>query len=224
MAEPEVIVQADQRVVAVGKTGSGKSYLMRFLVQQLHRVMVLDPKATIDPKMWGLEWATQAHLRTLAKGKSAKILVRADSLEEWGIWLQHAWDIGKIVVYIDELYALVEFGQAKPPKILSRIYTQGREKEVGVWGATQRPSWVPMFTLSESDWFFAFRTQLQDDRARLAQLMGEEVMQPVPDKHGFWVYNTEWDSPYYVSQLQVTSPTPTIDAVEYAGESETPAA
>jgi len=212
MAEPEVIVQADQRVVAVGKTGSGKSFLMRFLVQQLHRAMVLDPKATIDPKVWGLEWANEKQLRQLHKGKSAKILVRADTLEEYGYWLQAAWDIGQIVVYIDELYALVEFGQSKPPKILSRIYTQGREKEVGVWGATQRPSWVPMFTLSESDWFFAFRTQLQDDRARLAQLMGEEVMNPIPDKHGFWVYNTEWDSPYYVSQLQVQTSNMQVDA------------
>jgi hypothetical protein len=54
--------------------------------------------------------------------------------------------------------------------------------------------------------------------------MGEEVMQPVPDKHGFWVYNTEWDSPYYVSQLQVSQPGPTIEAVEYESEKEPPAA
>jgi hypothetical protein len=218
MPEPEVIVEANQRVVAVGKTGSGKSFLMRFLVDQLHRVMVLDPKATIDPKIWRLEWANESKLRSLKKGKSERILVRAETLEEYSYWLQAAWDIGNIVIYIDELYALVEFGQSKPPKILSRIYTQGREKEVGVWGATQRPSWVPMFTLSESDWFFAFRTQLQDDRRRLAELMGEEVLQPIADKHGFWVYNTEWDSPYYVNQLQVDMPdnveTPDVKQVE----------
>jgi hypothetical protein len=178
--------------------------------------MVIDPKATIDPNVWKLEWATEAKLRSLARGKSERILVRADTLEEYGTWLQHAWDIGNLVVYIDELYALVEFGQSKPPKILSRIYTQGREKEVGVWGATQRPSWVPMFTLSESDWFFAFRTQLQDDRRRLAELMGEEVMQPIPDKHGFWVYNTEWDSPYYVNQLQVEKSVPEVVQDEVA--------
>lgn len=216
MAEPEVIVEANQRVVAVGKTGSGKSYLMRFLVNQLHRVMVLDPKATIDPKIWRLEFASERGLRDLKRGKSGRLLVRSDTLEDYANWLQSAWDIGNVVVYIDELYALVEFGQSKPPKILSRIYTQGREKEVGVWGATQRPSWVPMFTLSESDWFFAFRTQLQDDRRRLAELMGEEVLQPIPDKHGFWVYNTEWDSPYYVHQLQVSRSVPEVEQDEVA--------
>jgi energy-coupling factor transporter ATP-binding protein EcfA2 len=206
MSQPQVVIESGQRVVAVGKTGSGKSYLMRYLVKQLHRVMVLDPKSMIDPEQWNLDWASVRGVRDLGRGKNARLLVRGINLEDWAYWLQAAWDVGNVVVYIDELYALVDFGQGKPPRILSRLYTQGREKEVGVWGATQRPAWVPMFTLSESDWFFAFRTQLSEDRKRLAELMGEEVLEPVPDKHGFWEYNTEWDTPLYVPRLEVKVP------------------
>jgi len=211
---PHVLVESGQRVVAVGKTGSGKSYLMRYLVAQLHRVMVLDPKSMIDPKQWNLEWASERGVRDLGKGKDGRLLVRGANTDDWAYWLQSAWDVGNIVVYIDELYALVNFGQGKPPIILSRLYTQGREKDVGVWGSTQRPSWVPMFTLSESDWFFAFRTQLSEDRKRLAELMGEEVMEQVPDKHGFWEYSTDWDHAYYVPKLEISVPARerTIDA------------
>lgn len=203
---PQVLVESGQRVVAVGKTGSGKSFLMRYLVKQLHRVLVLDPKSMIDPVQWNLEWATVRGIRDLGRGKDGRLLVRGIGMDDWAYWLEAAWNVGNVVVYIDELYALVEFGQGKPPKILSRLYTQGREKEVGVWGSTQRPAWVPMFTLSESDWFFAFRTQLSEDRKRLAELMGEEVLEPVPDKHGFWEYNTEWDHSFYVPKLEIALP------------------
>jgi DNA helicase HerA-like ATPase len=208
---PDVIVESGQRVVAVGKTGSGKSFLMRFLVKQLRRCLVLDPKSMIDPVEWNLEWATQHGIRDLDRGKDVKLLVRGTDMQDWTYWLQAAWDVGNVVVYIDELYALVDFGQAKAPQILSRLYTQGRERLVGVWGATQRPSWVPMFTMSESDWFFMFRVQLGDDRKRLAELMGESVLEPVPDRHGFWEYNTEWDYPLYVPQLIVKAPEKQIE-------------
>jgi hypothetical protein len=207
----DVIVESGQRVVAVGKTGSGKSFLMRFLVKQLRRTIVLDPKSMIDPSEWNLEWASQHGIRDLDRGKDVKMLVRGSDMADWTYWLQAAWDVGNVVVYIDELYALVDFGQAKAPQILSRLYTQGRERLVGVWGSTQRPSWVPMFTMSESDWFFMFRVQLGDDRKRLAELMGESVLEPVPDKHGFWEYNTEWDYPLYVPQLLVKTPEKQIE-------------
>ena len=203
---PKVLIESGQRVVAVGKTGSGKSYLMRHLVSQLRRVMVLDPKSMINPDQWNLDWASIRGVRDLGKGKDARLLVRGVTTDDWAYWLDAAWNVGNVVVYIDELYALVDFGQGKPPRVLSRLYTQGREKLVGVWGATQRPAWVPMFTLSESDWFFAFRTQLSEDRKRLAELMGEEVLEQVPDKHGFWEYNTEWDHAFYVPRLEVKLP------------------
>lgn len=201
----EINIHSGQRIVAVGKTGSGKTFLMKYLTRSLKRLMVLDPKAMIDPAEWHLDWVSTGGLRDLQKGKDVRLLVRAYDTSEWNMYLQAAWESGNVVIYIDELYALVEFGRIAPPRILSQLYTQGRERIVGVWGATQRPAWVPLFTLSECDWFFAFRTQLQDDRKRLAELMGPEVLEPIPvsDKYGFWMYSIEWDTPVYVDQLQI---------------------
>jgi energy-coupling factor transporter ATP-binding protein EcfA2 len=202
---PRIEIEASQRIISVGKTGSGKTFLMKYLTRGLHRLMVLDPKSMIDPAEWHLNWADNSTARDLLKGKESRLLVRTYNHEDWSKWLQIAWEAENVVVYIDELYALVEFGRSAPPRILSQLYTQGREKSVGIWGATQRPAWVPMFTMSESDWYFAFRTQLQDDRKRLAELMGPEVLDPIPvaDRHGFWMYFIEWNNPFYVDQLRI---------------------
>ena len=201
----KIDIDSSQRLIAVGKTGSGKTFLMKYLTRGLNRLMVLDPKAMIDPAEWHLDWVDSGGLRDLMKGKDARLLVRTYDTQEWNVYLQAAWEASNTVVYIDELYALVEFGRVAPPKILSQLYTQGRERLVGVWGATQRPAWVPMFTLSECDWFFAFRTQLQDDRKRLAEMMGPEVLDPIPvsDPHGFWMYYMSWENPLYVDQLMI---------------------
>jgi len=198
-------IDSSERLIAVGKTGSGKTFLMKYLTRGLRRLIVLDPKAMINPAEWHLDWVSTGGLRDLQKGKDARLLVRAYDTAEWNGYLQAAWEATNTVVYIDELYALVEFGRIAPPRILSQLYTQGRERKVGVWGATQRPTWVPLFTLSECDWFFAFRTQLQDDRKRLAEMMGEEVLNPIPvsDPHGFWMYNVNWENPIYVDQLMI---------------------
>jgi hypothetical protein len=210
---PQILIKPEQRIITVGKTGSGKTFLMKYLTKTLGRLMVLDPKAMIRPEEWRLDWADGASLRDLARGKDVRMLVRSFDNAEWNMYLTAAWEAGNVVVYIDELYALVEFGRIAPPRILSQLYTQGRERLVGVWGATQRPAWVPLFTLSECDWFFAFRTQLQDDRKRLAELMGEEVLQPIPvqDRHGFWMYSIEWDHPFYVDQLRINGEKKPLD-------------
>lgn len=201
----KIDIESNERIIAVGKTGSGKTFLMKYLTKKLKRLMVLDPKAMIDPAEWRLDWVDGRGLRDLQNGKDARLLVRTYDSTEWAEFLTYAWNAGNLVVYIDELYALVDFGRSVPPRILSQLYTQGRERLVGMWGATQRPAWVPMFTLSESDWFFAFRTQLQDDRKRLAELMGPEVLDPIPveDPHGFWMYYAQWDNPIYVEQLMI---------------------
>jgi len=83
--------------------------------------------------------------------------------------------------------------------MLQAIYTRGRARGIGVWACTQRPRWVPLYTISESEHVFCFRLHLAEDRQRLAAYAGEQLLTVPQDQHGFWYYNPDLEDPIYVS-------------------------
>lgn len=186
-----------------GKTGSGKTYLARRLLAHAPRLVVLDPKGRLDD--WQCEDASRDTSRRLAAGDPVRVRYRVtgpdDDDDLWTRALTDAYEAGDVVVYIDELYGVVEPGQ-RAPGILSAAYTRGREYGVGVWAATQRPTWIPLFALSESDHYFVFRLTLAEDRKRLAAFMGTDVETPITDPHGFFYARAVDDAPAYFERLQ----------------------
>lgn len=192
------------RIIFVGKTGSGKTYLARMLVSQLDRVIVIDPKGSIKDKAdWGLdEWSPEVE-KDIMSGAAVRARYTTDpETDDYQAAYEEifrlAFQAKNIVVYIDELYGVIREG-GRGGKWLRNLYTQGRELNVGTWGATQRPSWVPLFCISECEFFWVFRLQLAKDRARMAEIMGEKVMIEIDrrDKYGFWFYSMDEIEPSY---------------------------
>jgi hypothetical protein len=174
----------------------------------------LDGKGTLSD--WGLQDWTSETRGALRKGKPARVRVTLpwgikEPLDFWNEILQESFFDGDLTIYIDEIYAIAE-PQKKPPEALWACYTRGRELGVGVWGVSQRPVWVPLFCLSEADWFFAFRLQLEEDRKKVAAFMGPQVLPPIQDKHGFFHMGAEDDDPIYIKRYvdkkQVENVTP----------------
>ncbi|MGH7745880.1 MAG: hypothetical protein ACREQ5_14035, partial [Candidatus Dormibacteria bacterium] len=46
---------------------------------------------------------------------------------------------------------------------------------VGVWASVQRPRWVPMISLTESDLRISFYLRSREDRSRMDSVMGDGV-------------------------------------------------
>lgn len=211
MSQPlKVSLRTDQRAAFVGKTGSGKTYLARAFTQPVRRLVVLDPKGTLSPELapeWNLEPWTQDNVRKLKRGDNIRLRVPAPLDENWAPYLQTVWDIGNILVYIDEVYGVVNPG-SKPPAELNALYTRGRERGIGVWASTQRPAWVPLIVLSESEWLFMMRLMLDKDRARMAEIMGAKVLNGIPprDNYGYWFFNASWNEALYSSGLKLRMP------------------
>ena len=117
-------------------------------------------------------------------------------------WTRYLWAVYKarnVTLYIDETYSVVQHGGMNPA--LNALVTRGRELNIGVYFATQRPAWIPLALLSEADWFVQFRLQLEKDRKRMVELCGPEVLENPVDRYGFYLYHTDWNKPIYYNKL-----------------------
>jgi DNA helicase HerA-like ATPase len=67
------------------------------------------------------------------------------------------------------------------------LAVQGRASKVGLWYGTQRPSGVPLYTLSEANHTFVFRLRVDDDQKRMNAATGVKIdWQELKRKHSFF--------------------------------------
>lgn len=198
---PPIIVKDNQRVAYIGKTGSGKTTLARFVTAPLPRLIVLDGKGSLGGSDWNLS-QSRATKRSLERGDNGRLRVTGVTWSDWQPSLDMAWSIGNVVVYIDEMLLVAP---SKPPVQLARLYQIGREKGIGVQASTQRPRNVPAIMLSEAEWIFLFRVSRADDRKAVSDFGDEnEVMRrPIHDEHGFYAFNAQWRAPVYYKRFSV---------------------
>lgn len=194
-------IKSNDRIFFTGKTGSGKTTAAKFISQKLNRLIVFDPKVRLSD--WNLDDASDKKLREFYNGESARLRLTPPIEEQEKFWLEHLekiFNAGDCTLYIDETYLIVPPGQRAAP-ILSAIWTQGREKNIGAWASAQRPTWTPLFMISEAEHYFMFRLNMRDDRRRMAEFMGEQVDQIIKDKHGFFYMQAESDQPIYYKDI-----------------------
>lgn len=211
MAEslPVIELNTSDRGIVVGQTGSGKSIFMRELLAPLTRLAVVAPSGTlhgddIEDSEWNLKpWGKRTAI-ALKRGKPFRTLIEEPAGRNWNPTFERLRKAGDLVIYIDEIFAVVPPRRPIPTE-LHAIYTRGRKSGIGSWSATQRPSWVPLEILSEAQWYVCFRLMMDEDRRRMAGLMGMEVMTGIRegDPYGFWIYHVSWDSPRYVPGIEI---------------------
>lgn len=207
MTEIDLAVKSNQRAFIAGKTGSGKTFFARYLLQSAKRLVVLDPKGMLtreeDPG-WNLtDWSAKGR-KLLMSGEPCRLRVPYPQDGDWSSFVKDVFEARNVTLYIDEMYGVVSPGKTPPVlEWLVACWTRGRQLGVGVIVATQRPMWVPLFAMSEADWFFIFRLSLEEDRKRLASFMGPSAMYPIPDEFGYLSYSVRWPAPIYTPQLNV---------------------
>lgn len=200
MARKTVKIEANQRALFVGKTGSGKTYMAEYVTQDIARLICLDPKPSL--KKWDdLETVTRTDhpsIRALLRGENRRIRVPdiGKGMPYWLEWLDLVWRMGHVTCYTDEINLIV------PPKknvlFWTRLYQQGRERGIGMWAATQRPVDIPPVSITESDWVFVFRLGRLQDRKKVADDFGvPSLATPIRQTHGFYTCNASWDTAIY---------------------------
>jgi len=192
-------IRADERVIFVGRTGSGKTTLADKLIRNLgYRTVVLDPKH---------RWEYPGY-RLVDRYDPNPSLVRQvfrprdDEVENWRDaekYLEDVWNYGiPTVVYIDELTRLSTPRRTIP--ILADFVRLGRQARMGTWYASQRPKDVPSLFLSEAEHWFVFDLRYVADREKCVGFLGENVADRITETYAFWYSNPQEPDAFLVHQ------------------------
>lgn len=161
-------------------TGSGKTTLAREMLQYFPFVVVYDVKGQMTAKQWpGFEILKD--FDKLIKAKGPKLIYQPNIRE---IPDEKNWEFAErffkwiylrknTLVYIDEVYGCT--AASFIPFYFKAILTRGRERGITCMMATQRPSLIPQFILSESENYFVFKLQMPQDKKKIEEIKGFSV-------------------------------------------------
>ena len=161
------MIQASDRLLLTGRTGTGKSYLARRIFEGSP-----TPRLLIDPK----NGETTAYAVTFSDpsripDEPVTRFVPRDptDLDAYDRLYGRIFDGGPRTVWLDEArYAAPATGI---PQNVGRVVTQGRSRGIGHIACTQRPVWFAPELLSESEHVLSFATHNPKDIATLAGVM-----------------------------------------------------
>jgi DNA helicase HerA-like ATPase len=191
---------ATERAVIFGRTGSGKSVFMVWLLS--HASIEERPWIILDYKqdhyLKSIPYAQKLKLGDLPKKAGIYIVnidYRNDAEETVDDYLFSILKRGNIGVFIDEGSNLPQ----REPKYrgLKAIFAQGRSKKVPFLFATQRPAWINKSVLSEADYYVSFALATDSDKARVKEFMPEEATGPLAAYHCHW-YDIKQDAYFMV--------------------------
>lgn len=175
----KLLPKITDRAVFIGQTGSGKSTLARYLLRYRVFVWVLDVNDALDwhkpsPEYPEGEYLACYSLEDLVdKQAYPKLILKfpiedQDNVDLFNQFFKLAYHAGNVTVYVDEVYAVTN-RQVIPP-YYKALLTRGRIKGIEVWSATQRPSSIPSFILSESENVYVFKLRYPPDLKRIEEL------------------------------------------------------
>lgn len=188
-ADDIVDIGPKERAVFVGRTMSGKTTLAKHLLPQYPFVVVIDPKGTFE--LPGSRIATTPEeLRRLPVQPYEPQIYRPHeqywTVDAYDEVFRTVYQRRNTTCYVDEVYGVMRGPQV--PLYYRAIITRGAELHIRVISATQRPSRIPLEILTESDHYVLYTLTAEDDVKRMAEHMGQTVLEPLTVEHSFYYY------------------------------------
>jgi len=191
---PEIVVHPSERVLIIGTSGSGKSYLTRteLLPRFGVRPVVFDPK-----ERWEARGCKVVEHFTRRYGYQAIRLPEYDEDDGPDLWNEQAQAVlrnAPRTLVVDELTLCTK--PQRLPSAMGRILRTGRDTRggsVGLWMLTQQPVQIPTacYALSNHKWIF-----MQEREADIVRIGQETTPALIPfveglGKRDYVYYNKE---------------------------------
>lgn len=183
----------NDRGVLIGATGSGKTFLGRYLVEDAEKPysVVYDAKISESIGQWPHKIITD--FDELVESDERRIIYRPNYIEavnpvEQDAFFEWVYLRKNTRLFVDEAYAVT--GGTNPSFHFQACLARGRERGISTLVATQRPHRIPLVTLSEAEHYWIFRLTLLNDRRRVEEITGITAEEQLDLKnHEFFYYS-----------------------------------
>jgi hypothetical protein len=172
--------QKDGRLVFVaGRSGMGKTSLVRELIQKENRLLIYDPKgAARDFVRCHTVGSIRSLTNTIGKLKEGNGRYRFidDSATNFDTFcrLVNWWSrFGPCAVVVDELADVTSPGKA--PKYWGMLIRKGRSRSINRYACTQRPAESDKTSIGNADELITFHMKRINDRKAMALEMDIDV-------------------------------------------------
>lgn len=187
----------DERMLVVGRTGSGKTYLIKKIIEPLSTrqpIIIFDTKGTWKARRWWEDRKSSPYQflgdpKVSHSLKPGLYIYRPDypaySDPKTAKVMLDAMKRHDMTLVFDETIDFARGTYAMPA--LAQCIQKGRELNVRMIMGTQRPASIPIICLTESLKFAVFRLRSIDDRKRMAQWVDPVMAEnPGPGRHDFY--------------------------------------
>jgi energy-coupling factor transporter ATP-binding protein EcfA2 len=197
-------IKDNERGLLIGATGSGKSYLAKYVLSNKSQLLVIDPKGDfiLKGRKANIYRTPKELMKWKGNSNNEYAIYRPtpqhDESEDWDVVFKFLF-YKKIknkrpFIYIDEAYLVLK-SPLSYSKFLKAIYNQGRGLGIGILAASQRPKGIPIFMRSENSRVWLFRLNDITDIKYMASVLTSAIITNPVKGHQFYFKTNDMEKP-----------------------------